>query len=214
MYSHVLPHSLLLAISIFGFQTSRATPEQTFWKWFEANDNMLYEFEKDQDRTFEKLKAQLNKINPNLTFEFGPRQNGVREFVISADGIKAAFPAVKSLFAAAPSLPHWKFIEFRPRREPMDISFGDTTIKGDSVKVKMERAGDLVDLDVYVPGYSQAAHKAYFGAVFLMLDQALGEYDVETRVGRIQVEPAGSATGQTYSLKDLPQKFDDLFRQK
>ena len=45
---------------------------------------------------------------------------------------------------------------------------------------------------------------------FLLLDQTLGEYDVETRVGQIGVAaPSGSA--DAVSLEQLPQAFDAFF---
>lgn len=65
---------------------------------------MLFHFETDQEKTFDKLSAELKKANPDLTFEFGPVENGKREFVISAAGIKTAFPYVESLFNSAPKL--------------------------------------------------------------------------------------------------------------
>jgi hypothetical protein len=46
---------------------------------------------------------------------------------------------------------------------------------------------------------------------YLLLDQALGEYDVETRVGGIIVEAPSQSSPETISLEQLPKAFDDLF---
>lgn len=43
-----------------------------------------------------------------------------------------------------------------------------------------------------------------------MLDQALGEYDVETRVGVINVAAPSARYGQVLTLADLPKAFDEL----
>lgn len=85
--------------------SAQVTPEHAFWNWFQKNEATLFDFEKDQERIFDRLSAELQKIDPNLTFEFGPQDNGRREFTISADGIRKAFPAVEKLYAAAPSMP-------------------------------------------------------------------------------------------------------------
>jgi hypothetical protein len=94
----------LMAIVILALLTGRAnaSPESDFWRWFQKNENALFDFERDQERTFDRLAAEMQKVDPSLTFEFGPKDDGRREFVISADGIVEAFPKVESLYAAAP----------------------------------------------------------------------------------------------------------------
>lgn len=207
------PFVLLLTL-IAGFALSckqaQATPEH-FWKWFQSNEDTLFNFEKNREQTFDKLGAEMHRLNPSLTFEFGPIEDGKREFVISADGIKEAFPQVEALYAAAPSLPRWKFVKFRPRRKPMDVEYEGISVRATSVTVQLIRNGQLADLTVFIPNYSEADHKAYMAIAFLILDGALGEYDVETRVGQITVESAPKAQTQISSLQDLPKAFDALF---
>ena len=83
--------------------SAKDTKEHAFWKWFEKNQEDLFHFEKDREAIFDRLATALNKVHGNLTFEFSPvREDGTREFVISAGGIKAAFPNLEALHAAAP----------------------------------------------------------------------------------------------------------------
>jgi hypothetical protein len=77
--------------------------QQAFWEWFLKHENGLMDFDADREQVFDSLQQQLNQVHPSLVFEFGPKAER-REFVISADGIKDAFPAVSSLIAAAPKL--------------------------------------------------------------------------------------------------------------
>jgi hypothetical protein len=202
--------SLLSVLGWFGRRTS-PTPEQAFWNWFQKNEDGLFDFEKNQEQIFDRLSTELHKIDPNLTFEFGPKENGRREFTISADGIRKAFPAVEKLFASAPPLPRWKIQKFRQRREPSNISFRGVRVVASDVKVSAMRQGEKADITVFMPEYSEAARETYIGIAFLLLDQALGEYDVETRVGEIRVEDAAKAPPKAYSIKELPMRFDQLF---
>jgi hypothetical protein len=133
------------------------TPEESFWKWFQKNENVLFDFEKDEERTLNALGTEMHKVNPNLTFEFGPKEDGRREFVISADGIQEAFPEVEALYATAPRLPRWKFIKFRPRRTPSDISYGGVSVKAASVSVLVALNGRVADVTVFIPGYTKSA---------------------------------------------------------
>jgi hypothetical protein len=146
-----------------------------------------------------------------LTFEFGPKDGNRREFVISADGIRDAFTKVESLFASAPPLPKWKLIKFRPRREPADLEYHKVLVKVDSVSVLLQPDGQRAGLTVVIPAYTKAAHQSYLALAFLFLDQALGEYDVETRVGSISVQAPSAVTTNALPLRELPKAFDSFF---
>jgi hypothetical protein len=202
---------LPLAASAWSLKRSGEAPEQAFWKWFQNNETMLFDFEKDQEKNFDRLAAEMHKVDPALTFEFGPKEGGRREFVISADGIRSAFPKVEALYAAAPSLGRWKFIKFRPRRRPFDVTFGNVSVNARSVLVGLKAAGPKADITVFMPGYSPSARKAYTSVAFILLDHALGEYDVETRVGDIEVRVISEAPATALSLEALPATFDSLF---
>ena len=153
----------------------------------------------------------MKGINPDLVFEFGPEQDGLREFTISADGIRASFPAVEALYAAAPNLPRWKILKFRQRREPAGISFSGVKVQADSVTVAVTKVGEKANVIVYIPGAPENDRNIYASIAFLMLDQALGEYDVETFIGNVQVLPSSSSSPKTYPLKELPKVIDSMF---
>jgi hypothetical protein len=193
---------------------TRTSPEQRFWMWFQSNEAALFDFEKDQERTFDRLGAEMHKIDSSLTFEFGPKQHDRREFTISAGGILEAFPKVEALYAAAPSLPRWKFVKFRQRGKPFDISYSGVSVKAGAVAVQVLPNGPKANLIVFMPGYSELAKQAYNAIAFLLLDQALGEYDVEMQVAGITVKSTSQARAQGCSLEELPKIFDELIARK
>lgn len=204
-------HAMFLVIASLFSGTAAASPESAFWKWFQKNDAMLFDFEKNREIVFNQLTAEMHKVNSTLTFEFGPKQNGQREFVISADGIRDAFPSVEKLYAAAPRLRNWKLIKFRPRREPLDINFQGISVEAASVAVFIEPDGPKAALTVLIPAYTKAKHDSFAGLAFLLLDQALGELDVETRVGFVGVAAPSERYAQATSLKNLPEAFDAFY---
>jgi hypothetical protein len=203
---------------IMGFSLFRSwaqkSPEAQFWAWFEKNQDMLYYFERDQERIFDQLGAAMHKVHPDLTFEFGPDKDGKREFVISADGLKAGFPAVESLHAAAPSLPRWTFIKFRPRQSPMQIEIGELKIKPEDVEVAVEADGAKAGFTAFVRGFDNAREKQFSQAVYLLLDHAVGEYDMETKVGFIVVKAFDEELQRRrHSLATLPAVLDEFLGQ-
>jgi len=185
--------------------------EKRFWTWFQTNEASLYEFQKNQPQIFDQLSAEMHKIHPALTFEFGPVQDGRREFIISADGIKDAFPKVESLYAAAPQLPRWKFTKFRQRGKPLDIAYEGISVKADAVAVMAQPDGAKAKVTVFLPDYAVAAHQKYQAIAFLVLDRALGEYDVETRVSEVQVASTAHVPADAFSLDAFPRAFDSLW---
>ena len=113
---------------------SKKDSKQLFWNWFSKNSDKLYSFEQNQDFLFHRLREELSKIDPNLVFEFSPvLDNGKREFVISADGIKSSFDSVENLAKNAPELPTWDIVAFRQPKpitdtfcyEDLEVSFDD-----------------------------------------------------------------------------------------
>src|SRR5262245_11282493 len=127
--------------------------EQKFWQWFEANSAKLMNFESNPEAIFDELNRQLNKVNNDLTFEFGPILNGKREFVVTADGIKAAFPAVEALVQAAPTLDDWAIVAFRqPQGTNFIIELEGRKVSADDIWFATEPDGDKTGLYLFIKG--------------------------------------------------------------
>jgi hypothetical protein len=193
------------------------TAEENFWSWFTANEPRLFYFESgpvsdDMERLFDEVAHELQKVDPDLSFEFGPRGTK-REFVISASGIKSAFPAVVRLAKAAPPLERWQIIAFRPRRMPIHgVQIGEVRIDPDQVQFSLLDNGKNAGIYLFIPGFTEGdVARQQIG--YLFLDEALGEYDVECRLGLIEMHSPNtdtSAMGDRHSLEELPKQFDRL----
>lgn len=193
--------------------TISRSSEAQFWLWFQANEEDLFHFERQQEQVFDALAKALSHVQEDLTFEFGPVRDGKREFVISAGGIKAAFTAVEALFAAAPPLSRWAWTKFRPRRATVsDIEFGGKKVEADEVRYVLARDGNKIGILLFFPGFREE-EKADFGQIgFLMLDEALGELSVETQVGFIDFMGEESRYFERSSpLSQLPTHFDEVW---
>jgi len=191
--------------------------EEKFWRWFRKNEATLFDFELDRERVFDKLSIALQKVHQNLAFEFGPKndQGTKREFVISACGIRDAFSSVVALATAAPPLDRWQVTAFRPRRWPLNsIQIADTKIDPDGVEFSLLDNGKIAGLHLYIPGYVETDVN-YRQIGYLMLDEALGEYDVETGVGLIKMFSFETQSEfRRYPMTQLPELFDKHSRLK
>lgn len=188
------------------------TLERAFWDWFAANEGRLFAFERDEERTFDELFEQLQQVDPHLGFACGPVEQGRREFIITVDGRMEAFPAVTSLFHAAPVLAQWKVVAFRPRTCPLAaITFDGLTLQANDVFFTARPQQGLVRLGIYLPGQLSADRTAVMPFVCYMLNGILGEYDFATRIGIIDLRPASLAQDAgAQPLNELPQAVDAL----
>ena len=162
-----------------------------FWRWFSENENTLYGFEDDVESVFDAIAQELVKVDENVTFEIStPDASGKRQFVFTAGGLSSSFPAVEQLVDSAPLLERWTFIKYRQRADKLlNIEFGSLQINPDNVHYVVvkdqnpSKAGILLFFDNYV----EKQRDEFANVGYLILDQALGEYTVETRVGIIEM---------------------------
>lgn len=199
-------------MTAFPFFGNRAKGcEFAFWDWFEKHEDELFHFERDQNGTFARLSNALKKVHPYLTFEFGPELEGVRHFVISADGMKEAFPSVMMLYSCAPALARWRFFKFRPRRCPAPLLKDDFWIEPEDLEVTLQPASQKVDLVVHMRRYDPGRARDFLCLAFLLLDRAVGEYDTEIGVGNVEVRHIDEPTTRSrYSLLALPEALDEM----
>lgn len=189
-------------------------PIKDFWTWFVKNEELLFTADLDAIVASD-LGKRLESVHECLTWEVSAGSQSPREFIISADGIKEAFSSVEALADAAPPLPRWKIIRFRPRTpdyQKFSLEFGDIRIDQDSIEASVSNDGVLIGIELFVKGCPTEDSKDFTGAGFLMLDTCLGEYDVECKVGSIQVRPFGATTnGRRVRWAEFREEFDRAF---
>ncbi|MDC0705461.1 MULTISPECIES: hypothetical protein [Priestia] len=167
--------------------------EKEFWSWFEKNSEDYFQLdEKNYDLLFNKLGLQLSKYHKDLTFEFSLEMNqGKREFIISAEGIVSAFPAVIKLVEEAPDLEKFNVVAFRQRQNSeQEIYFEDIVLNTEDIffTYREDKQMDCLDIVIYIKGYSEE-NDQFIAAAFIMLDSLIGEYDVGVKLGEINFEP-------------------------
>ncbi|MDC7783276.1 hypothetical protein [Priestia megaterium] len=167
--------------------------EKEFWSWFEKNSEDYFRLdENNYDLLFNKLGLQLSKYHKDLTFEFSVEMNqGKREFIISADGMVSAFPAVIKLVEEAPSFEKFTIVSFRQRQNSeQEIHFDDVVLDTKDVffTYREDKQLNCLDIVIYIKGYTEE-NDQFIGAAFIMLDSLIGEYDVGVKLGEITFEP-------------------------
>jgi hypothetical protein len=125
--------------------------------------------------------------------------------------MKRAFPAVASLVYAAPPLDRWRLTAFRPRRTPSSVvQFRNKRVHSKDVRFSLLDDGKMAGIYLFIPGFREDdVDLQQIG--YLMLDEALGEYDAESRLGLIRMLSLDTRTEEEqHPLAELPSLFDRL----
>lgn len=190
------------------FGRKDGTPELEFWKWFESNSDELKGVVDCTENICGELNTRMTRIDEGLVFAFGPAEDGAREFIVSADGNRKIFPVVQRLVAAAPDIPGWRIIAFRPAAGfGMEMRIGEATLDPDDILYLAKVEDGFVNLTLYLKkDLPDASEEDISWAVFLLLDYGLGEYIVETKIGGVEIQPLphGELSTDLTPLKELP----------
>jgi hypothetical protein len=140
-----------------------------------------------------------------------------KKMVISANGRRDVFPLVEEMVDRSPELDGWIFIRFRQRQNlPDPVKIQETVIDPAQVKFSLHQdpSTKLLDIHVYLAAdlLDFQSLRRHIGHLFL--EQALGEFDVATKLGTVEVHSAHSIPDavELISMETLPGLFDSLFR--
>lgn len=190
---------------------------EPFWEWFKENVSRIEEGRRAHPTLPDEIVSRLREIHPDLVFEVATYGDRPNEFIVSADGIRDVFPHVERVVASAPEIPGWRIIAFRPREE----DWATSTLRYDGFELDPNDLwfrADMIHgefaLTVFADGLAGERRKSLIAAIFLMLDGALGEYDVVTGVRYLDFEELTDAARLSglRPFTELRDAFDTMKR--
>lgn len=197
-------------LSIFNLK--KITPEQEFWEWFISKEKFFRVVELQlpvNQKLTNELSKRLKKVNEYLTWEFTTKTEP-RDFVISADGIRDAFPAVISLVNSSPKLPEWRMLAFRQRTSGtnLTLSMGEIILDPQKIFFESTYTDDFLNLIVYVENLLIDNNLKM--VLYLLFDSLIGEYDVETKIGKVDVVSSSEKPNGAKPLTELVGVIDAI----
>ena len=206
--------ALLVLLSISSISMARASQYSEFWAWFQANEADFPSTEDFDEAYGTELSRRLTEIQSGLVYEIAIPDEGEKEFIISADGVKELIPSVQDLVESAPSLEGWTIIAFRPRMEDyagFRLRFGEHEFDPKKLWCWSRIEDGRFDLVVYHPDYSDEMRTLLINGTYILLDMALGEYDVMTGIRYIDHRdlPDDPQSAGLYQFEDLRATFDE-----
>ncbi len=189
-----------MLISIWGVdilampETAKEIREFEFWKWFATAHERYRSIDraKDREELLDLLLERLHDFDSELYFEVSqPLEDGTNELIITAEGVRTKFSKVEALVAAAPMLPKWQIIAFKPpmgfefvheygelKIHPRNLFFLPLTAKSDPT---------ILGLRVGVPDFDEKSKAKIENSVWIILDTGLGERCCAERIRHLEV---------------------------
>lgn len=156
----------------------------------------------DAVKVLDYVGFELQKIENDLVLELGVG-GGKNELIISADGIRDQFPLVDRIVAAAPRLLTWEVIALRqPKPRSTSASYNGTVLNHNDVKFVADMTMTPVDIVFYVRNL-ESQDDPRIGALFLLIDNLIGERSTATKLGAMEFRPLSEAPMEATEFKGL-----------
>lgn len=188
-----------------------------FWDWFRDNSQLLASVAGKNHPVIETLSERIKEVHESFVFELSGVDVAPHEFIVSGDGIKDMIPFVNRMVAAAPSIPGWKFTAFRPRMDDYcryTLNYEGTKFDPKELWFWAGIDDGGFDIIVYHPDYEESERDTYVAGAYILLDMALGEYDVMTGIRYIDHQrlPDDPESEELLPFSELRQVFDEFHR--
>ncbi len=191
-----------------------------FWKWFPTVAESVAEtLECGNARA--QLSDFINEVRDKvggLSWVFGPgAAPGRLSFTLTGEGQKARQLLSHYWLSLAVEVPGWEFYCARqpsPADQLLDLAID---VAGTSVDVEtlmvatwVDDVNQVVDIKVWHEAFENIAQESRFQILYLLLDEALGEYATQTKLGNIEFKRDLDAK----PLGELPGYLETLWRER
>jgi hypothetical protein len=190
-----------------------------FWQWFENNSQRLQAAIWDGDQqareaAMKELGEASEETVPGVVLEICARREGkANDLIVSTDGNWELVDAVKDFVGAAPVLPGWSVVAFRPRDDMargMEIGLANENVGAADVWFRVAESPYGLNLTLYVRGLTKANKEVRSLAALLFAEHVVGELDMLTLLDERAVEPLPEvpAAEGLHPVSELAEAFD------
>ncbi|MGB4774321.1 MAG: hypothetical protein WBP45_04055 [Daejeonella sp.] len=178
-------------LSIFRRKNKSVSTEQEFWNWFLVNKKKIEDFIDSEHNDYsmynlltKKMRAYHDEIVPELT----KTKDEKYVLIITPDGIKAGIEPTKALAAAKPEIDNWIVEKFRQPCDEITLEFKGVRYPSSDIEVvaRFDSKKELVNIDLFIRNMNKDPIN-YKNLAFLYLDHILGEFNVLTKIGYIEL---------------------------
>ncbi len=180
-----------------------------FWDWYASVSERFLKTIDDGNcsNLATEVSAKIDELLPDFGWVFGPGEGEAKHsFTLSGNGVFSYQLLALRWLEMAPALPGWTFYAARqaskPPRGKIQISGLDFEAQAFWLTPTLDEEDEVFHLIVWHPLFSKIPDKTQWMALYLFLDEALGEVGVQNWIGRIEI--SDRALAGAIPLTELP----------
>ncbi|WP_151797560.1 DUF695 domain-containing protein [Acinetobacter bereziniae] len=185
-----------------------------FWQWFQQHQQHFHRIVDEMNRDtieqdfFDRLSPELAKVHAGIFFLTGMSDPETAELILTPDGVIANIIFVEELVAAAPEIGGWKFTALKPASDihQTSIAMHGHEFSQDTLSFYLRDHAeypDEIDLVVAHDQYNEEQKGEFLQAVYIFLDNYLGEYDAITKLDQVSVQSKQDAEKELMPIGNL-----------
>ena len=196
-----------------------------FWTWFPTVADSVAESVESGDAS-EQLAEFMEAVRERvggLSWVFGPGEaEGRLSFTVTGEGQKARQLLSHYWLSLGVDVPGWDFFCSRQPTPPdqlaelaVEVAGSDVDVETLMVATEVDEENEVVNIKAWHEAFENIEQEGRFQILFLLLDEALGEYGTQTKLGSIEfkhhpdAKPLAALPGYLSSLW-LEQGWEDL----
>ena len=195
-----------------------------FWNWFPGQADQLTAAVKSDnpkdslESFFEDVRAKIG----GLAWAFGPGStDDTLSFTVTGEGEKSRQLLAQHWLDSAVPVSGWDFYCSRQATpaehlEGIKIEVGDACVDTTTMLIgtKVDDENQVIDLQAWHPAFEKLDDNGRYNIAFLLLDESLGEYGTQTKLGTIELKPGSDDQPLTKQLDELPKYLESLWADK
>lgn len=204
-------------------QTTFKQRVQDFWKWYPTVADRFFKTIEDGRCADlgDEVGQFVDRTLPGLHWVFGPGVDGGHSFTLTGEGAKPLQLLTQYWLSQAPRIRHWTFHASRQASPPESLKEIAIRLNEESeadaenmlLKTRLDEEEQVIHVVAWHPAFEDLPDEAREQIVFLLLDEALGEFGTEQWIGSIDVAPVNPGP-KIIKLTQLQKFIDDLVANK
>lgn len=192
---------------------------EEFWGWFPGQSQRFADAinSKDCRALVDEVGNFMENTLPGLSWVFGPGTESGFSFTVSGEGEVTKQLLAEYWRTQAPSVKNWSFFASRqptPASQLIELEIGideqhSIAASDLMISTNVDQENEHIDIIAWHPFFADLPSDNRMQILFLLLDEALGEFGTTTWIGDISTGPVFNLPNQC-SIVDLPRFIDQV----
>jgi hypothetical protein len=172
---------------------------EEFWEWYQQVAERFFQtIENNQCADLvDEVSEKMGLLLYDMAWVFGPGENGGHSLTVSGEGLVVKQMLAKYWAECAPPIPGWTF--YGSRQPSLSNLLGEMQIsvseeesvdaKNFNIRIRPNKDEQLFDIIAWHENLRIVPEEHHHQILFLLLDEALGEFGTSMWIGEIKIKP-------------------------